>query len=673
MTPSKPSTTSAAQSTTGNGVAYVTPADLTAEQLREVAEAALDTLAFPPAEKPDPAKPHVYVDKNDDGKCDVCGMAEDADLHDAAPGAAATADAPRFEVVDPASLADAPALTDPLVVNVDGGVPFRALLLTEGTETDDGRKIAEGAVSWRELPLTLMAMISEGGGGHTGSVVSGRIDEITKDGLDVVATGRFDTGEYGAEIARLVADRTLRGISVDLAVKAYEEQPPVDSPDGEGDPMDAAPLMVVTDGVIMGATVCPFPAFANAGIETVTAAALRHVDYDEADRVARLEAIGFFQLVEDLPAPEPREYSIALTREDDDVAHLLRVRGDYQTISETLAAEMLLQEPIPHTTGATTRLYVRLADALTDAGCELVDEAHDDKPYTTLATIRDGEIEETFRFSAALTASAAGLAPDKPPLDWFADPQLSEPTPFTITPEGRVYGHVAYWDSCHTGHGASVGSRGCLPPPRNTSGYAYFHKGQLETAEGDLVNVGVVTMGTGHASTDYRVSPKAAAAHYDHTGTQAEYVRLYDDAYGIAAAGCVNPDLSASDLRCLRAADVSGDWRSIQGRPELVAVLAVNVPGFAKPRPKQTIHRAEDGTVRLALVAAGIEHHAAPCDCVEDFDAQLDALLASALPGVAVTTSETSAGVSYEAQLDALVAAAAEPDPLAALIQRGRP
>src|SRR5690606_1868713 len=51
----------------------------------------------------------------------------------------------------------------------------------------------------------------------------------------------------------------------------------------------------------------------------------------------------------------------------------------------------------------------------------------------------------------------------------------------------------------------------------------------------------------------------------------------------------------------IRASAVSGDWRPINGRLELVAVCAVNCPGFPIPRTMVASGAA------VSLVAAGIE------------------------------------------------------------------
>jgi hypothetical protein len=55
-------------------------------------------------------------------------------------------------------------------------------------------------------------------------------------------------------------------------------------------------------------------------------------------------------------------------------------------------------------------------------------------------------------------------------------------------------------------------------------------------------------------------------------------------------------------LDALRAASLSGDWRRINGNLELVAALAVNVPGFPIPRTQAAMAAAG----QLALVASGV-------------------------------------------------------------------
>lgn len=181
-----------------------------------------------------------------------------------------------------------------------------------------------------------------------------------------------------------------------------------------------------------------------------------------------------------------------------------------------------------------------------------------------------------------------------PPFAWFCDPGLEGPTPIHVTADGRVYGHLALWGTCHIGIPGA-----CVTPPRSMSNYAYFHLGARRTAEGEDVPVGTITMDTGHPP--LRLNADATLAHYDNTGTGAVDVQVGEDGWGIWAAGAVRPDLTGDHLVALRSAKLSGDWRTINGSLELVGLLAVNVPGFPVAGPRARVASGEPS----ALVAAG--------------------------------------------------------------------
>lgn len=195
----------------------------------------------------------------------------------------------------------------------------------------------------------------------------------------------------------------------------------------------------------------------------------------------------------------------------------------------------------------------------------------------------------------SLTAAAI---PTAPPEAWFKDPQLTGPTALVVEDDGRVYGHIAAWGTCHIGQ---VGK--CVEPPASPSNYAYFRTGALRTAEGTSVAVGHLTMGTGHAGP--HDSANAAAEHYDNTGTVFADVAAGEDAYGIWVAGSLRPGITAEQVRVARSAPLSGDWRAIRGSLELVGALAVNVPGFPVPRPQGLL---ASGEVR-SLQASGVVAH----------------------------------------------------------------
>jgi hypothetical protein len=183
----------------------------------------------------------------------------------------------------------------------------------------------------------------------------------------------------------------------------------------------------------------------------------------------------------------------------------------------------------------------------------------------------------------ALVAAAAAVGLLHPPREWFEAPRLSAPTALTVTHEGRVYGHLAAWGTCHIAHGHSS----CVTPPRSSSRYAYFRTGTLLCEDGSEVAVGSITLGTGHASGE--ASARRAMAHYDNTGAAVADVAVGEDEHGIWIAGALRPSVTPEQVRVLRASPLSGDWRRIGSSLELVAALAVNVPGFPVPRPSGLI------------------------------------------------------------------------------------
>lgn len=219
----------------------------------------------------------------------------------------------------------------------------------------------------------------------------------------------------------------------------------------------------------------------------------------------------------------------------------------------------------------------------------------------------------------------ASAAPTTPPAAWFTNPEFTAEhpamqftaegcpagVPVTITDEGRVYGHIATWGTCHTGYADR-----CVQPPTSPSQYAYFRTGAVRTAEGTEVPVGQLTLGCGHA--DLTLGHRATADHYDNSGAGWADVAVGEDEFGIWFSGAIRPGLTEQQLRTARALSLSGDWRPVGGRLELLAALSVNVPGFPIPRGYQAVpageamaasampaHR-EQGGVIVALVAAGM-------------------------------------------------------------------
>lgn len=192
-----------------------------------------------------------------------------------------------------------------------------------------------------------------------------------------------------------------------------------------------------------------------------------------------------------------------------------------------------------------------------------------------------------------IMALTAGGYPVLPPSTWFSNPGLASLTPLTIDDNGRVFGHIAAW---HTSH---IGMAGGVKPPRSKSNYAYYRTGVVKCDDNKLVDVGQITLTGGHAPLNAGVA--RAVAHYDDTASAIMDVAAGEDKHGIWVAGALRPDVTDAQLRAIRASSVSGDWRPINGKLELVAVCAVNAPGFPIPRA-----RVASGAP-IAMVAAGVE------------------------------------------------------------------
>ena len=195
-----------------------------------------------------------------------------------------------------------------------------------------------------------------------------------------------------------------------------------------------------------------------------------------------------------------------------------------------------------------------------------------------------------------------------PPAEWFSLQQMDEPEPFTVHPDGRIYGLVAKFGTCHIGF-----KDRCVDVPRNADFRSFYGGRTLVTAEGTVVKVGSVIMDTVHPSLRFNASD--AQAFYANTGSAVADVALHMNEWGIVAAGAVRPDADPIHVRNLRASDVSPDWRPIDRQLTLCALLAVNLSGFVvqslvasgaeapslKPR---ALIDTTTGDV-LALVAAG--------------------------------------------------------------------
>jgi 2'-5' RNA ligase len=189
------------------------------------------------------------------------------------------------------------------------------------------------------------------------------------------------------------------------------------------------------------------------------------------------------------------------------------------------------------------------------------------------------------RMEAALMETglaASGFDGIHPPKSAFAQKKLTRKTMMTVVPRdgyNEVYGHLADWESCHMG--LQIGQPDvCIKPPRSRRGYKDFHISTQLTAEGEIVEVGKLTIDTYHGSTRRGITAAQVRAHYEHTGTEAAVGRVYEDEFGPAFFGVQVPDDNPALAQKIRRTPVSGHWHPIDGHLELVAALGVNRPAY---------------------------------------------------------------------------------------------
>lgn len=431
-----------------------------------------------------------------------------------------------------------PAATDPAAQPAaptdTTGTPFVMLAAVEAAPTEDGRMLGELGGTWRELPLTLMAMLETSDWGHDGAQVAGRIDRTwrgdetgneTADGLFLWAEGVFDdAGVVGNEVARLVSGGFISGVSIDAAPTVIEYW--LVNPDGS---------------------------------------------YDQN--------------------PDPAALESAFWGEDPEGRTILVVFSEYTIMAATVTATPAVGQArieVPQTVTASLHTEEPVVIGLTDDPSTFVVAGPRRIPMPRLV----GHIAAR----APVTASAAGLAPVHPPAGWFdppTDDELEEmgAGQVNVADDGRVFGYAALWGQCHIGY-----AEGCTDPPRDTD-FALFHRGSMTLADARRINVGPITMGTGHAA--LHLGAQAAAEHYDNSGSVIADVRMGKDDRGIWFAGAVDPDASPARVRRFKALSVSGDWRWLDGRYQLVGLLSVPVPGF----PQARVEHGEP----VSLVAAGLD------------------------------------------------------------------
>lgn len=250
----------------------------------------------------------------------------------------------------------------------------------------------------------------------------------------------------------------------------------------------------------------------------------------------------------------------------------------------------------------------------------LVASGYQGNVWTISRPLNEGEFAVGHRAVLDLDALVASAAnehlseiPVNPPAEWFSLEEMTEPEPFTVYADGRVYGLVAQFGSCHIGF-----SKKCVSVPEGGAPFKKFRNKNTLTEAGDMVATGPIYMDTVHP--DLRKKASDTQAFYAHTGCAVADVALYENEHGIVAAGSLRPDISPEMARTLRGSDISPDWREVDGKLQVVGLLAVNVSGFIveglvasggvpmeSSQPRGRYDSVTDSVT--ALVAAGMVKH----------------------------------------------------------------
>lgn len=507
-------------------------------------------------------------------------------------------------------------------------IPVHGVLAPEGIPTGDGRQFAEGALSNRNLPLPIAYQLMSAEG-HLNSVTVGRIDEIFREGNEMRFRGMLVlTKEHTPAVVEGIIDGTVRGVSVDVDDVELEMSDDLDEL-----PMDGKmPVTVFSKARIAGVTIVPIPAFQEAFIslghefpdemseEALAACAVcdqdgpEDPDGDDSDVELGYDAYIYDLTVLDGPALQAYE-----SFEDEEAQREWLKENHPDAILAsgfapgTKDGPGWITHPIPtgrirrywtHGKGAAKirwgvpgdfnrcrrqlAKYIQNPDWLAGACANMHKEALGFWPGRPLSAITaSGTPAPIFNLVAAGTyVFDASL---------FAKPVMETPRVGVVVEGDRVYGYIAQWGVCHIGI-----SNICTEAPPSNTDYWYYATGVVDTTEGPI-HVGQITMDTGHAP--LKANAKIAAAHYDNTGAAVADVHVGEDVFGIWFSGSLRKNVTDDQRHALRASGrLSGDWRLIGGNLELVAALAVNVPGFPVPHASAGVYSGQ----QVSLVAAGI-------------------------------------------------------------------
>lgn len=476
----------------------------------------------------------------------------------------------------------------------------------EDVQTGDGRIYIGGALYWDPMPNGWPHRADiEDDGWHAGAVLIGAATTMERrpDGSIGAEGWMDDETEWGAIVSRMHDQGAPLGVSIDMDDVAVQFVDTEVQELGDGDD-ELAGVMFSAGGLTASAIFTP-----DRALHSLVVPGLRGV----------LAAAGLTNVLAAAGDGDPDDGVVLFEDAMDSMlmrCTRARIRGMTEVQIPAFARAAIVYGPAGSVPVDDT------ADTPTD------EEADDGAAAATI-----GRIVEPPPVAASsdcgcggtcggndcggqglAAAAAATTVPVQPPRRFLAPldfgdgdvTQVEDPTtgrtlrgvPMHYLGDGEVLGHIGMWGQCHTGSPAGQ----CVQTPRSASGYTWFRHGHLLLDDGDLVPVGNLTLGGGHA--DITLSYRAALNHYDDVATQAAQLVAGEDRYGVWVHGSLHPQVGDNEIamRSLRAASPSGDWRWIGGALELIIAHCVNGPGLPVPRPAAQVAA---GGVVTALVAAG--------------------------------------------------------------------
>lgn len=486
------------------------------------------------------------------------------------------------------------------VFNHDGGVPWHGVLAPEGKWSGDKRMFSEGSLRHRPLPLPLTwQKISDDG--HKGNVTVARIDRIARVDGEYRGAGVFLTTAEADETVGLLAEFGRFGVSVDADDVTFEMNDEVEG-------------VEFTDARVSSACIVPIPAFAEAWVALgEMPEGFLPEDGEEDECENRDEDGNCLDEKEEATqvgtAPNYERVPAALTAaKTEDGPGWLTHPVDTDRLRDYWVRGPGAAKIAWGTPGDFNRCRANVAQYVKPQHLNgyCANRHYDALGFWPGRGSHAAEHLEMTSPAEALTLVASGGS--CAPSEWFQNPEFAiddgrmvQDTqgnwacPLKITEEGQVYGHIAGWKTCHTNWADE-----CTLAPHSATGYAHFLLGEVLTDSG-YVPVGNLTIGGGHAKG--RLGLRAAIEHYDNSTAVFADVTVGEDEFGIWCAGWVRPGTDEAMIHAARASKLSGDWRHnpTTNSMEMIAALAVNVPGFRIPRVAAGI---VDGK-QISLVAAG--------------------------------------------------------------------